>query len=132
MYYINLRFGALGTWTINDFPQYLESFTFENRDNFPWLKDSHQSDDHIKSIMEQFKNYTIKLSVEELQSIKPEVLIIIGDDDEGMSLKEILRTREHLPDSDLWILPDVAHGAHEGKNKEEFIKKSKLFLSKGK
>ena len=56
-------------------------------------------------------------------------LIMIGDDDEGMSLKEIIRARENLPNSDLWILPNVAHGAHENENKEEFIKRSKLFLS---
>ena len=52
------------------------------------------------------------------------------DDDQGMNLREVLRVRENLPTSDLWILPDVAHGAHEGENKEEFIEKAKRFLSK--
>ena len=125
-----ITIGAVGTWTIKDFPQYLESFTFENRDNFPWLKTAHDGDEHIKALMNQFKNYTVKLNDKELQSIKPEVLIMIGDDDEGMSLKEIIRVRENLPNSDLWILPNVSHGAHEGETKEEFIVKSKLFLSK--
>lgn len=125
-----ITIGAVGTWTIHDFPEYLEAFTFENRNNFPWLKTSHDGDEHIKAIMDQFKNYTVKVTDKELQSIKPEVLIVIGDDDEGMSLKEIVRVRENLPNSDLWILPNVSHGAHEGENKEEFVLKSKAFLTK--
>ena len=92
--------------------------------------EAHAGDAQIKALMEQFKNYTVKLSIEEIQSIKPEVLIMVGDDDEGMNLKEVLRTRENLPHSDLWILPNVTHGAHEGETKEAFIKHSKKFLSK--
>ncbi|OJJ17027.1 hypothetical protein BKI52_30385 [marine bacterium AO1-C] len=125
-----ITIGAIGTWTILDFPEYLETFTFENRNNFPWLKTSHNGEEHIRAIMEQFKNYIVKLSDQELQSIQPEVLIMIGDDDEGMNLNDIVRTRQNLPNSDLWILPNVSHGAHEGENKEEFIKKSKRFLNK--
>ncbi|MDY8137296.1 alpha/beta hydrolase [Aquimarina sp. 2201CG5-10] len=125
-----ITIGAVGTWTIKDFPEYLKAFTFENRDNFPWLKTSHDSDEHIKGVMEQFKNYTVALSDNELQSIQPEVLIMIGDDDEGMDLKEVVRVKENLPNSDLWILPNVSHGAHEGETKEEFIIKSKSFLNK--
>ncbi|MFD2589163.1 alpha/beta fold hydrolase [Croceitalea marina] len=125
-----ITIGAVGTWSILDFPQYLEAYTFENRNNFPWLEKSHDSDEHIKKIMNQFKNYIVRLSDKELQSIKPEVLIIVGDDDEGMDLIEVARVKENLPNSDLWILPNVSHGAHEGENKEEFIQKSKAFLSK--
>jgi pimeloyl-ACP methyl ester carboxylesterase len=125
-----ITIGAVGTWTINDYPEYLKAFTFENRDNFPWLKTSHDGDEHIKAMMDQFKNYTVKVSDEELQSIKPEVLIMMGDDDEGMDFEEVARVKKNLPKSDLWVLPNVAHGAHEGGTKEEFIIKSKVFLSK--
>lgn len=125
-----ITIGAVGTWSINDFPEYLKNFTFENRNNFPWLKTSHKSDAHIKGLMQQFKNYVVKLSDEELQSIQTEVLIMIGDDDEGMDFDEVARVKKNLPKSDLWILPNVAHGAHEGETKEEFVLKSKVFLSK--
>ncbi|MEZ4971738.1 MAG: alpha/beta hydrolase [Cyclobacteriaceae bacterium] len=125
-----ITIGAVGTWSILDFPQYLEAFTFENRTNFPWLENSHQSDEHVRAIMSQFKNYIVRLIDEELQRIEPEVLIIVGDDDEGINLREIVRARENLPNSDLWILPDVAHGAHEGENKSEFVRRAKLFLNK--
>ena len=80
--------------------------------------------------MDQFQNYTIKITDEELQSLKPEVLIMIGDDDEGMDIVEVARVKKNLPKSDLWILPNVAHGAHEGETKDEFIIKSMAFLSK--
>lgn len=125
-----ITIGAVGSWSILDFPQYLEAFTFENRDNFSWLANSHAGDEQIKGVLTQFKNYIVKLTDEELQSIKPEVLIMMGDDDQGMNLREVVRVRENLPTSDLWIMPDVAHGAHEDENKEEFIKKAKRFLSK--
>lgn len=125
-----ITIGAVGTWTIQNFPEYLEAFTFENRDNFPWLKESHEGDGQTKALMNQFKNYNIRLSDKEIQSIKPEVLIMVGDDDESIDLKEVIRVRKNLTNSDLWILPDVSHGAHEGKNKEAFLTKSKLFLTK--
>jgi len=125
-----ITIGAVGTWTINDFPEYQKAFTFENRANFPWLLANHETDDKIKALMNQFNNYTIKVTNEELQSIKPEVLIMIGDDDEGMDLHEVARVKKKLPKSDLWILPNVAHGAHEGETKDEFVIKSKVFLSK--
>lgn len=125
-----ITIGAVGTWTVNDFPEYKEAFTFENRGNFPWLLEYHGTDEKIKSLMDQFNNYTVKVTNEELQTIEPEVLIMIGDDDEGMDLKEVARVKKNLPKSDLWILPNVSHGAHEGDTKDEFIEKSKVFLSK--
>lgn len=125
-----ITIGAVGTWTINDFPEYQKVFTYENRINFPWLLTNHGTDDKIKGIMEQFINYTVKLTDEELQTIKPEVLIMIGDDDEGMDFAEVARVKKNLPKSDLWILPNVAHGAHEGETKDEFIIKAKAFLIK--
>ncbi len=125
-----ITIGAVGTWTINDFPEYKKNFTFENRADFPWLVPHHGTDEKIKAILDQINNYIIKLSNEELRTIKPEVLIMIGDDDEGMDLEEVVRVKKNLPKSDLWILPNVTHGAHEGENKDEFIIKSKAFLSK--
>lgn len=127
-----ITIGAVGTWDVNDFPQYLDSYTFDNIDDFEWMRKSHSSDDQIKAIMEQFKNYTVSVSNEELRSIEPEVMITLGDDDIGISLEEVVRVRKYLPKSDLWILPNVPHGAHEGENKSEFIRIAKAFLSKGK
>ena len=125
-----ITIGAVGTWTVDDFPEYQKAFAFENRANFPWLVDYHETDERIKALMDQFKNYKIKLTIEELQAIVPEVLIMIGDDDEGMDFEEVARVKKNLPKSDLWILPNVAHGAHEGETKDEFVVKSKAFLSK--
>ena len=122
--------GAVGTWTVNDFPQYQEGFTFENRNNFVWLATSHQSDEQVKGILSQFKQYTVLLSDSELAQIQTEVLLTLGDDDEGMDLEEVVRVKKHLPKSDVWILPNVSHSAHEGDKKEEFIRKAKAFLSK--
>jgi pimeloyl-ACP methyl ester carboxylesterase len=125
-----ITIGAVGTWSVNDFPEYKEAFTFENRANFPWITEFHKTDERIKALMEQFSNYIVKLSSKELQSIKPEVLIMIGDDDQGMDLTEVARVKKNLPNSDLWILPNVSHGAHEGETKDDFILKAKTFLSK--
>lgn len=124
--------GAVGTWTINDFPNHQREFTFENISSFSWLTAHHSSDEQIKALMNQFKNYSVRLSDKELQDILPEVMIVMGDDDEGMDLTEVVRVRKNLPKSDLWILPNVSHGAHEGDNKEGFVLKSKAFFSKQK
>ena len=125
-----ITIGAVGTWTVKEFPEYKEVFNYENRGNFPWLKTAHRDDEQIKAIMTQFNNYTVELSDEELQQIQPEVLVMIGDDDEGMKLEEVARVKKYLPNSDLWILPNVSHGAHEGETKEDFILKAKAFFSK--
>ncbi|GLR19542.1 alpha/beta fold hydrolase [Portibacter lacus] len=125
-----ITIGAVGTWSIKDFPDYLQAFTFENRNNFPWLQTLHKGDEQIIGMMEQFKNYTVRLSDLDLQTIKPEVLIMVGDNDEGMDFIEVFRAKKNLPKSDLWVLPNVAHGAHEGETREEFIIKANAFLSK--
>lgn len=125
-----ITIGAVGTWTVNDFPAYQDGFTYENRANFPWLLASHNSDEQIKGILSQFKNYTVRLSEKELQSIQTEVLMMIGDDDEGMNMEEVARVKKHLPKSDLWVLPNVAHGAHQGETKEEFVEKARVFFGK--
>lgn len=125
-----ITIGAIGTWDVNDFTNYQEAFTFENKANFDWLDKYHFTDEKIKALMTQFKNYTIYLTDEELQQIKPEVMIMIGDNDEGMDILEVARARKNIPKSDLWILPNVSHGAHEGETKADFIVKAKAFLSK--
>lgn len=125
-----ITIGALGTWNVNDFPQYQKSYTFENADNFPWMRTSHASDAQIKGIMEQFKHYTVRVTDSELQSIQPEVFIVLGDDDIGIALDEVVRARKHLQKSDLWILPNTEHGAHQGDSKEDFIRLAKAFLNK--
>lgn len=125
-----ITIGAVGTWDVNEFKQYQEVFTFENSENFPWLKEAHSSDDQIRKIMDEFIHYTVVLTDEDLQRIKPEVLIMIGDDDDGMNLTEVARVKKNLPNSDLWILPNVSHGAHEGETREEFVEKAKAFLDK--
>lgn len=125
-----ITIGAVGTWSIYDFPEYQKVFTFENRANFPWLLLNHGTDAKIKALMKQFNNYNVKITDAELQTIKPEVLIMIGDDDEGMDFQEVARVKKSLPNSDLWILPNVSHGAHEGETKDDFILKAKAFFAK--
>lgn len=100
-----ITIGAVGTWSIDNFPAYNEAFTFENREKFPWLVINHDSDDKVKALMEQFNNYKVSLSDEELQSIKNEVLIMECDDDEGMNINEVARVKKNLSKSDLGYYP---------------------------
>ena len=57
-----ITIGAVGTWSIEDFPEYKKAFTFEKRNDFPWLKKFHKTDERIKGLMEQFNNYIVKVS----------------------------------------------------------------------
>lgn len=125
-----ITIGAVGTWSIHNFLEYKDVFTFENKKNFPWMDLYHQDDDQIRAIMKEIGNYSVEVTNEELQSIQADVLIMMGDDDEGMNLEETFRVRQHLPNSDLWILPNVAHSAHEGAMMEDFIRHAKAFFSK--
>ena len=124
-----ISIGSVGSWTIADFLQLKESFTFENREQYKWLIEAQTSEEQVRILMEQFQNYTIYLTDEELQQIKCDVFIISGDDDPGVGLHEIARAKKHLAHVDIWILPNVAHSAHTGSNKETFITRAKLFLS---
>jgi len=125
-----ITIGALGTWDVNNFKNYQEAFTFENRKNFPWLETYHESDEKIKALMDQFKNYVVHLSDTELQQIQPEVMLVLGDNDQGIVIDQVARAKKHLPNSDLWILPNVSHSAHEGETKDEFVLRAKAFLAK--
>lgn len=125
-----IAIGAVGSWSIEDFPMYTEQFIYDNRYSFPWLFIDHPSEEKIKALMREFKNYSVQLSNKELKEIRPEVMIVMGDDDEGMDLKEVVRLKDNLPKSDIWILPNVTHSAHLGVNKEDFILKATNFLKK--
>jgi len=125
-----ITIGAVGTWDVNNHTNYLKAFTFENKDNFPWMNAYHSNETQVRALFEQFKNYTVKVSDAELKNIQTDVMLLFGDDDEGVQLSEAFRARQYLPHSDLWILPNQSHSVHEGIFKEAFIKNAKLFLTK--
>ncbi|MEM7019104.1 MAG: alpha/beta hydrolase [Pseudomonadota bacterium] len=120
--------GALGSWDVNDFPNLIKMFTREYVD----LTEYHSGDEQLDALFAQFPNYTVTLSDEELQSIKTNVLLVMGDDDPVMTLEEAARVRKHLPHSDLWVLPNVSDSAHTGQNKPDFVRISKAFLARHK
>ncbi len=121
--------GALGTWDIKDYPHWEEFFQYSNLENLTWIKDFQHDDEHIRAILDLFKNYKVKLSEEQLENIKADVLLILGDNDDSMPLEEVARVCKNLPNSDLWILPNSPHGAHEV-NKSEFFRITKAFFLK--
>ena len=127
-----ITIGAFGTWDVHNHPDYLGAFTFENKDNFPWMNAYHSNETQVRALFEQFKNYTVRVSDSELKSIQTEVMLLFGDDDEGVQLEEAFRARKHLPHSDLWIVPNQPHSVHEGIHKVDFIKNAKLFFDKEK
>jgi len=127
-----ITIGAVGTWDVHNHPHYLQAFTFENKDNFPWMNAYHSNETQIRALFEQFKNYTVRVNDTELKNIQTDVMLLFGDDDEGIQLEEAFRARKYLPNSDLWILPNQTHSVHEGIYKEAFIKNAKLFFEKEK
>lgn len=121
--------GSAGSWDINDFPELKKTFTYANRDKFPWLVDSQSNEEQVKLVLEQFQNYTVYLTDEQLQHIRARVLIVSGDNDPGVDLQEVARLKAYLPQCDIWILPHVGHSAHTGENKSDFVEKSLAFLA---
>jgi pimeloyl-ACP methyl ester carboxylesterase len=121
--------GSLGSWSIKDYPEIESSYTYEIAKDYPWIKGAHKSDEQVRIMFEQFKNYSIRMSNDDLKRIKTNVLIVAGDNDQGVPLEEVIRSRKHLPNSDLWIIPNVGHGGHGAENKDAFVRVSKVFLA---
>lgn len=120
--------GAIGTWDVKENPEYITYFSYSNLENLTEMKVFQTSDNQIRAILDHFENYTVELSDNQLKNIQSKTLIILGDDDDSIPIEEVTRARKNLPESDLWILPNSPHKAHEGKNKEDFIRISKAFL----
>ncbi|MDX1628222.1 MAG: alpha/beta hydrolase [Fulvivirga sp.] len=122
-----ITIGAIGSWNVKDNPEYIEYFNFSNLENLAWMKDHVTSESQFRAAQDYFTNYAVFLNDKDLQNIRTKIMIVLGDDD-AIPLEEVARTRKNLPNSDLWILPNTGHLAHEGKNRSKFISVSKSFL----
>lgn len=124
-----ITIGACGSWEVKDYPEFLSYFNYDNMENLKWMRDHHENETQIRAILDQMPNYSVSLSDEEIKQITAKTLVVLGDRDNSISLDCISNLRKNLPKSYLWILPDSHHNAHEGKNKSEFVRVSRLFLS---
>ena len=120
--------GACGDWDAKARPDWMDLLSYKNIENLKWMREQQLNEERIKNILDQFPNYKISISNEELKGIQSNILIVVGDGDNSIQLSEIDRVRKNLPHSYLWIVPDCPHGAHEGKHKPEFLKKTKEFF----
>ena len=125
-----ITIGCIGTWNAEDYPDYVQYFSYSNIKNLTWMSAFNTSDNQIRAILDYFTNYRVELSDEQFKSIQAEVLIILGDNEDSIPLEEVSRARRNLPKSDLWIMPDSGHGAHKGKNRKDFLRVSNAFLTK--
>lgn len=122
--------GANGDWDANDFPEMLKPFNFNNIEDFQWIYEFHSGgENQIKKIIEQLANYKIKLSEDEIKNIKAKTLLVLGDNDGQVSIESVVRLHKMLNNSNLWIVPNTSHFAHNGDNKSEFLRLSKTFFS---
>jgi pimeloyl-ACP methyl ester carboxylesterase len=103
------------------FPELIETFTVENMENLDWIPAYQLSEENIKVMLTEFPKYNSTMTNEELKRIKSRVLIIVGDDDPFVPLDIVTNVRNFLQNSDLLILPNSGHGAHEGEYKDFFI-----------
>lgn len=121
--------GANGNWDSQNFPSMLNTFNYNNIEKFQWIRDYHSGgEEQIKGILNQLANYKIKLTDEELKRIKAKTLLVLGDKAEQISLDSVVQLHQTLNDSQLWVVPNTGHYAHDGDNKTEFLRLSKAFL----
>ncbi|MDQ4141719.1 MAG: alpha/beta hydrolase [Bacteroidota bacterium] len=123
-----ISIGACGTWNARDYPDWIESLSYKNINNLKWMREQQMNEAQSKAILDEFPNYNVSVNDEEMKSIEAKTLFILGDQDTSIPLECISSARKNLPESYLWILPNTGHGAHEGKNKQEFISVSKEFF----
>ncbi|REJ81961.1 MAG: alpha/beta hydrolase [Bacteroidetes bacterium] len=120
--------GACGSWNANDFPKWMDLLSYKNIDNLPWMREQHRDEMQIKAIFDQLKNYKIYVSEEELKKIEIPVMLVYGDQEDSVTWECIMKAKENMSDTRLWVLPDSPHRAHTGKNQEQFLKESITFL----
>jgi pimeloyl-ACP methyl ester carboxylesterase len=123
-----ISIGACGTWQSRNFPDWGGVFNYSNVQNLPWMKEHQTSDEQIKIMLDQFPNYDVVLTDEQIRSIAVNTLIVVGDRDTGITMECLGNLRRNLPQSSLWILPNTGHVVHDGKHRAEFVKVSKDFM----
>lgn len=123
-----ISIGACGSWNAKEYPDWLESLSYKNISNLPWMRDQQMNEAQSKAILDQFPNYNVSVSAQEMKSIRAKTMFVLGDQDTSIPLECISSARANLPESYLWILPNTGHGAQEGKNKAEFVHVSKEFF----
>ncbi len=122
--------GANGDWNSQDFPDMLDTFNYENVEKFQWIYDYHAGgDEQVKKVLDELANYKIKLTNEELLQVETKTLIVLGDKAEQISIESVVLLHKTLKNSQLWIVHNMGHYAHDDDNKNEFLRLSKQFLS---
>ena len=125
-----ISIGACGNWNAKEHPDFLEHFSYKNIDNLKWIRENQSNEAQIKALLDQFPERTAaSISDNELKRIQTKTLMVLGDHDNVIPLESAALARKYLPESYLWILPNTGHGAHEGKNKIDFVRVSKEFFS---
>jgi pimeloyl-ACP methyl ester carboxylesterase len=124
-----ISIGACGSWNAKEHPAFLEFLSYKNIDNLKWVHDHQTTEAQIKALLDQLPNYSASITDKELKRIQAKTLIILGDQDNIITLESVAFARKYLSRSYLWILPNTGHGAHEGKNKIDFVRVSKEFFS---
>ena len=124
-----ISIGACGNWNAIEHPDFLEILSYKNIDNLKWIREHQSSEAQIKVLLDQLVDRTAaSISDKELKRIQTKTLMVLGDRDNVIPLESAAFARKYLSKSYLWILPNTEHGAHEGKNKIDFVRVSKEFL----
>lgn len=121
--------GACGICNIKDFPKWIDFLSYNNIDQLPWMREVHQSEEQIKSILAQLPNYTVTVSEAEFRTINTRVLLVIGDGEDSILWEDILKAKNNLPNASLWVVPNTGHRAHKENNKDDFVRISKQFIN---
>lgn len=116
-----IAIGGLGTWDVNNYPDWIEYFSYGNIENLSFLKEHHPEEERLKWLLDHFYQYTPFLSDEALANISANTLLVLGAEDTSIPLSEVSRARNLVPSFTFWVLPNTGHDAHQGKNKQEFV-----------
>jgi pimeloyl-ACP methyl ester carboxylesterase len=125
-----ISIGACGNWNAKEHPDFLEFLSYKNIDNLKWMRENQTSEVQIKALLDQFPYYSASsIGDKEFKRVQAKTLIVLGDQDNLTPMESVTFARKYLPESYLWILPNTEHGAHEGKNRIDFVRVSKEFFS---
>jgi pimeloyl-ACP methyl ester carboxylesterase len=120
--------GSCGTWDAKDFPEFVAYLSYKNIENLPWMREQQINEDRIKNILDQFPDYLVTVSENELRRIKTRTLLVAGDNDHATPLACIIKAKTNMPNAFLWVVPNTEHRIHRDQNKDLFVKTSKDFF----
>ncbi len=121
--------GSCGSWEASEFPEFVQYLSYDNIDQLTWMPEQQLNDDRIRNILAQFPNYSVSLEASDLERITCKTFLMVGDRDPAVPMECVARAHKYMPDSYLWVIPNLGHSLIYGQHHTTFVEKANEFFN---